>query len=100
VYLNAGDAVTITFEAREYCSGYVATTRVSYDGGATWQQLDQSKQSTSAGWRVPELDGVRPIIEVSVDDQQGDVRMDRLELGNGILGSRPIAPRRNPGEHD
>lgn len=100
VYLNAGDLVTIAFEAREYCNGYVATTRVSYDGGATWQQLDERKQATSAAWRVAELDGVRPILEVSVDDQLGDVRTDRVELGNGILGSHPTPPRRNPGEHD
>lgn len=100
VYLNAGDLVTITFEAREYCSGYVATSRVSYDGGSTWQQLDQRKLATSAGWRVPELDGIRPIIEVSVDDGSGDVRSDRVELSHGILGTRPTPPVRDPDEHD
>ena len=100
VYLNAGDLVTITWEAREYCNAFSAASRVSYDGGATWQHLSTTKNGTSAGWRVPELDGVRPIIEVSVDDLQGDIRVDRVELGNGILGTRPTPPRRNPGEHD
>jgi hypothetical protein len=100
VYLNAGDLVTITWEAREYCSAFSAASRVSYDGGATWQQLSETKNGTSAGWRVPELDGVRPIIEVSVDDLQGDVRVDRVELGHAILGTRPTPPRRNPDEHD
>ena len=100
VYLNAGDLVTITWEAREYCNAFSSTSRVSYDGGATWQHLSTTKNGTSAGWRVPELDGVRPIIEVSVDDLQGDIRVDRVELGNGILGTRPTPPRRNPGEHD
>jgi hypothetical protein len=100
VYVNAGDLVTITFEAREYCSGYVATSRVSYDGGATWQQLDQRKQATSAGWRVPELDDVRPIIEVTLDDGAGDLRSDRVELAHGILVRRPAPPVRDPDEHD
>ena len=99
-YLNAGDLVTINWEAREYCSGYVATTRISYDNGATWQQLAAAKLATSAAWRVPELDDVRPIIEVTVDDGAGDVRSDRVALANRILVARPNPPRRNPGEHD
>lgn len=99
-YLNANDLVTITWEAREYCSGFVATARVSYDGGATWQGLSVAKNATSAAWRVPTLDGVRPVIEVSVDDNQGDVRTDRVALANGILVARPVPGHRNPGDHD
>jgi len=99
-YLNANDLVTITWEAREYCSGFVATTSISYDGGVTFQRLAQAKNALAAAWRVPELDGVRPVIEVSVDDGNGDVRTDRVALANGILVARPAPPHRNPGEHD
>jgi len=65
-----------------------------------WQQLDQRKQATSAGWRVPELDDVRPIIEVTLDDGTGDLRSDRVELSHGILVRRPAPPVRDPDEHD
>ena len=99
-YVNASDLVTITWDAREYCNGFVATARVSYDGGATWQGLSTAKNATSAAWRVPTLDGIRPVIEVSLDDTQGDVRTDRVALANGILAARPAPPHRNPGEHD
>ena len=99
-YLNANDLVTITWDAREYCSGYVATAYISYDAGVTFQHLSTAKNAVSAAWRVPTLDGVRPVIEVSLDDGQGDVRIDRVALVHEILVARPNPPHRNPGEHD
>jgi hypothetical protein len=99
-FVNAGDLVAITWQAREYCSGYVATTRVSYDNGQSWQTLQVAKKAVSAAWRVPSLDGVTPIIEVTVDDGAGDVRTASLSMAHGIYVGKTPPPQRDPQQHD
>jgi len=100
-FVNAGDLIAITWQAREYCEGYVATTRVSYDNRATWQTLQVAKKAVSAAWRVPSLDGVTPIIEVTIDDGFGDVRTASLSMAHGIyVGKGPLPAPRDPQEHD
>lgn len=100
-FVNAGDLVAITWQAREYCEGYVATTRVSYDDGATWQTLQVAKKAVSAAWRVPSLDGVAPIIAVTIDDGAGDIRTATLSMDHVIyVGKGPLPAPRNPQQHD
>jgi len=98
-FVNAGDMIAITWQVREYCEGYVATTRVSYDNGKSWQTLQVAAKALSAAWRVPSLDGATPIIEVTVDDRLGDIRTVSVSLAHGIYVSKN-PPRRHPQEHD
>ena len=96
--LEGGQLAMVTWETREICGGFWADVRVSYDGGQSYVILGETKNARSMAWRLPELDGVALVVEVTVTDNYGSVS-DRLALANRLY-TRDPNPDRNPDEHD
>lgn len=93
-----GDYVVITWANHHICGGYDSIVEISYDGGHSFQLLGKKRNGVSMGWRVPELDGVRPVIRVQTEDQLGMVS-DDLALALPIA-SRNGGGDRTPQERD
>src|SRR5262249_26206047 len=97
--VTVGDMLLVTWETQEYCEGFTATARVSYDNGYSWRELASGRQILSALWKVANLDGATPIIQVTVEDA-GDVRSDQVALNTSIRAARHVPPNRQPAQHD
>ena len=83
--VRVGDNVAVTWVAKEFCTGFVATARVSYDGGSTWSTLGVAKNALSATWRIPSLAHIRPIVEVTLEDAAYEQYTATIALRTGIL---------------
>lgn len=83
----AGQLVMVTWATREICGGYYADVRVSYDGGQSFVELGSTKNALSMAWRLPELDGVALVVDVTVTDSHGSVS-DRLALSHPLQGRK------------
>jgi hypothetical protein len=96
--LHGGQLAMVTWETREICGGYWADVRVSYDGGQNFVLLGETKNARSMAWRLPELDGVALVVDVTITDSHGSVS-DRIALSRELRTRNPN-PDRNPDEHD
>ncbi len=99
-FVRVGDNVRIAWAAREFCTGFYVKARVTYDDGATWTMLLDSKNALSAGWRVPNLAHRRAVIEVTLTDTAYQEYSTTLALANGILEAIPTPGHQPPVDHD
>lgn len=71
--LHNNEATLVTFEVEHFCSGYTASVEVSIDGGDTFLKIAEGPGLASALWKLPELDGLRPVVRVRAWDNIGSV---------------------------
>ncbi len=99
-FVRVGDNVGVSWAAREFCTGFYVKARVSYDDGATWTMLLDSKNTLSTTWRVPNKAHIRPVFEVTLEDMAYQQYTTTRALANGILEAIPTPGHQPPVDHD
>jgi hypothetical protein len=94
--LHAGDRINVAWTASNFCGGFTALVRVSYDDGASWTVLGEQKDATTFAWRVPNQVGRSVRLEVGLSDVEGPSASDVVQMSSPILAGPGSNPNDGP----
>ncbi len=97
--VRVGDNVSVAWVANEFCTGFVATARVSYDDGTTWSTIGVAKNALSMTWRIPNQTHLRWIVEVTLEDAAYEQYTATVAAQSPILAA-PSPGHLPPVDHD